>query len=482
MLNTTKLLSLTLVFIINSVNIISGQSISFTKSAQTFPPSVTFEVILEDVDNDGDLDAVFSNMEFYNCQIWLNDGSGIFTNSGQNLTQQAHGVALGDLDGDSDLDLFVTCAHFYSAGWSYKPSKIYFNDGNGIFTDSGQDLNDTNISGNLVELIDVDNDNDLDAYVVYYPPPGKLFINDGTGIFTDSGQDLPFCASWGDLDSDGDLDFFVKDEGSGYRVMLNDGTGNFIEGWSTIDIDATMDYNSSALEDFDNDGDLDVLITNGTHTDAKPFKILSNDGNGNFLDIGTEYGLINVAWIRIGDFNNDAIPDVFFSIVDNPNQIWLNDGNGNFIDSGLRMSGNTKTRGSSLGDLDNDGDLDIFVGIYDRVSNEIWFNDTVTTIETNDLNPLPEDFKLFQNYPNPFNPETKIEYSLSEIGRVIISVYDLLGSEITTLVDKLEHPGKYNFTWNPTGEISGIYFIKMDVFNLDRDVNHTQTIKVTFLK
>ena len=148
----------------------SPQTISFTKSSQTFPPSVTFEVILGDVDSDGDLDAVFSNMEFNNCQIWLNDGSGFFTNSGQNLTQQAHGVALGDLDGDSDLDLFVTCAHFYSTNWSYKPSKIYFNDGNGVFYDSGQNLDDTNISGNLVELIDVDNDNDLDAFVVYYPP------------------------------------------------------------------------------------------------------------------------------------------------------------------------------------------------------------------------------------------------------------------------------------------------------------------------
>ena len=438
------------------------QTISFTKSSQTFPPSVTFEVILGDVDNDGDLDAVFSNMEFNNCQIWLNDGSGFFTNSGQNLTEQAHGVALGDLDGDGDLDLFVTCAHFYSSRWFYKPSKIYFNDGNGIFYDSGQNLDDTNISGNLVDLIDVDNDNDLDAFVVYYPPPSRLYINDGMGNFTNSGQDFPFCVSWGDLDADGDMDFFVKDEGIGYRVMLNDGVGNFSEGWSMSDVNATMDYHSSALDDFDNDGDIDVLINNGTLAIAKPFKVLLNNGSGNFNVSSSEYGLVNMAWIRTGDFNNDGNTDAFFSILENPNQIWLNNGNGNFQDSGLRMGDNTRTRGSYLGDLDDDGDQDIFVGIYEQVSNEVWFNSSVTTIDDEAFEGMtPNSIQLLQNFPNPFNPSTKISWQ-SPVGSMqTLKVYNVLGKEVATLVDDYRTAGKYEIDFDATMLPGGIYFYQL---------------------
>ena len=82
----------------------SSKTISFTKSTQNFPPAETFQVKLGDVDSDGDLDAVFPNMGFNNSKIWLNDGSGYFTDSGQLLTQQGHGVGLEDLDNDGSLN------------------------------------------------------------------------------------------------------------------------------------------------------------------------------------------------------------------------------------------------------------------------------------------------------------------------------------------------------------------------------------------
>jgi hypothetical protein len=441
-------------------------TLSFTKSTQTFPPLVTFEVILGDVDRDGDLDAVFSNMEFNHCQIWLNDGHGNFTNSGQSLTQQAHGVALGDLDGDGDLDLFVTCAHF---GYNnYKPSKIYLNDGNGVFIDSGQDLGDTNISGNLVNLVDVDSDNDLDAFVVYYPPPAKLYLNNGAGKFTDSGMTLPFCTIWGDFDGDGDMDIFIKEENIGYRTMLNDGKGNFSAHWQMADLTATMDYHSNAAGDLDGDGDLDVLITNGKRTTSMPFKIFLNNGSGNFSDSGQEYGSVNITWIRLGDLNNDGHLDAFFSIWDNPNQIWLNDGNGKFVDSGLRLSGRSLTRGSDLGDLDNDGDLDIFIGLYGQASNEVWFNDTITSIndEGSSFHEFPKEFQLFQNYPNPFNPTTTIRYDVTKNSELKLKIYDQLGRLIKTLVDDLKAPGNYAVNWDGTDKMgrqvtSGLYFYRM---------------------
>jgi hypothetical protein len=67
-------------------------------------------------------------------------------------------------------------------------------------------------------------------------------------------------------------------------------------------------------------------------------------------------------------------------------------------------------------------------------------------------------FALAQNYPNPFNPETTIEYSIADKGLVTIKIYDLLGREITTLVNEIKKAGTYRITFNASNLSSGIYF------------------------
>ena len=259
--------------------------------------------------------------------------------------------------------------------------------------------------------------------------------------------------------------------------MLNDGAGNFIEGWSMTDVEATMDYHSSALADFENDGDLDVLINNGTLAIAKPFKVLFNDGSGNFNDSSSEYGLMNLTWIRTVDFDNDGNTDAFFSIVENPNQVWLNNSNSNFQDSGLRMGDNTRTRGSYLGDLDDDGDQDIFVGIYEQVSNEVWFNNAITSVNNETFTEItPKSVHLFQNFPNPFNPSTKIRYSITDGGFVSLKVYDVLGNETVVLVNEEKSAGNYQVDFNASALSSGIYFYIMTAGN------HTMIKKMIFMK
>jgi hypothetical protein len=142
--------------------------VSLESSPQLFGRTETFQVGLGDLDGDGDLDAVLANMGANYSQVWFNDGAGQFADSGQRLTQQGHGLGLGDLDGDGDLDIFMTCAHYGGGGgWSKKPSRVYLNDGGGTFQDTGQDLGDTDLSGNGVNLIDLDGDGDLDAHEIY---------------------------------------------------------------------------------------------------------------------------------------------------------------------------------------------------------------------------------------------------------------------------------------------------------------------------
>jgi hypothetical protein len=176
---------------------------------QPFDYADTSQVGLGDLDGDGDLDMVLANMGETASQVWFNDGAGQFVDSGQKLTPQGHGVGIGDLDKDGDLDIFITCANYDPGdGWHKEPSKVYLNDGQGVFQDSGQDIGDTELSGTGLNLLDLDGDQDIDVHVVYYDEGGmadKVYLNDGTGRFSDSGLALTENAiAWGDLDADGD--------------------------------------------------------------------------------------------------------------------------------------------------------------------------------------------------------------------------------------------------------------------------------------
>ncbi len=76
---------------------------------------------------------------------------------------------------------------------------------------------------------------------------------------------------------------------------------------------------------------------------------------------------------------------------------------------------------------------------------------------------IPTQYGLGQNYPNPFNPSTEIEYQSAGTGMVNLSIYDLLGREITVLVNQKQVAGYYSVTWDANsaagGVASGIYFI-----------------------
>ena len=74
---------------------------------------------------------------------------------------------------------------------------------------------------------------------------------------------------------------------------------------------------------------------------------------------------------------------------------------------------------------------------------------------------LITEYKLNQNYPNPFNPSTVISYQLPTDGLVTIKVYNLLGSEVTTLINKTQNAGTHNVTFNATNLSSGIYFYEI---------------------
>ncbi len=85
--------------------------------------------------------------------------------------------------------------------------------------------------------------------------------------------------------------------------------------------------------------------------------------------------------------------------------------------------------------------------------------------ENIELEFLADKFELLPNYPNPFNPKTKIEYIIHGQSHVQISIYDVLGKKIDTIVDHLHETGKYRTSWNGSGFGSGIYILKMKTDN-----------------
>ena len=87
---------------------------------------------------------------------------------------------------------------------------------------------------------------------------------------------------------------------------------------------------------------------------------------------------------------------------------------------------------------------------------EIWGQETL--INTKNEIYLPIEFDLEQNYPNPFNPITTISYYLPNASKVSLKVYDILGNEVSILVDEFQGPGKYNIDFKAKNLTSGVYF------------------------
>ncbi|OGU77631.1 MAG: hypothetical protein A2W11_08210 [Ignavibacteria bacterium RBG_16_35_7] len=144
----------------------------------------------------------------------------------------------------------------------------------------------------------------------------------------------------------------------------------------------------------------------------------------------------------------------------------------------------TKTIGGSYNDwifnIDKTDDNGlILIGGFDKYgdgNNDVWLvrvNNLVAGLE-NEL--LPTQYILFQNYPNPFNPTTSIQYAVGSRQFVSLKVYDVLGSEVTTLVNEEKQPGVYEVEFDGEGFASGIYFYKLQT------ENYTSTKKMIYLK
>lgn len=315
---------------------------------------------------------------------------------------RTYAVALGDLDSDSDLDAF------YANGKSESPqtNTILINQGGAqggrpaAFLDSGQRLGDD--LSMEVTLVDLDDDGDLDALVAGMPRI-SLFINDGQGRFEARTLDHRVTGGWtltpGDLDGDGDLDILAGGccgpDDPVNSIWVNQGGVQGGQPGSFRDSGQRLEGKGAegvALGDLDGDGDLDAFFGNNVviqGTEEQTHIVQSNtvwwnESRGRWVDSAQRLGRVQTKAVALGDLDGDGDLDVYSSNY-GPDEVWLNVGGaqggqpGLFEDSGQRLE-EAFTHQVILADLNGDGNLDVALPIQGgilgiRTHLDIWLND-----------------------------------------------------------------------------------------------------------
>lgn len=346
------------VYILASAHTLRAQCCDFTYQQQIEPvtSSATFGVALADFDKDSDLDvAVVSAYD--GIEVYFNDSTGTFTLNSHYLTtgeNDFYGIYVADIDNDTDQDIIA--APFYTS------TNVTFLKNNGLGGFTATDFA-SNIAVYNMAIGDIDGDQDVDIFMPNAGGgPGKVLKNNGTGIFS-LFQTVPgargHAADLGDLDGDGDLDAFVSENSSaGNSVFLNNGSGNFTNTNQTLGTAG----GAVALGDLDGDGDIDAW----TGTASNISEIWVNDSTGIFsLDttLATDPSWGYCKSVKLSDNDGDGDPDVFLGFYSNQPQVWTNNGAMNFSLCYQAPAGSS-SHGLDIGDINGDGKTDIYSGYF----------------------------------------------------------------------------------------------------------------------
>ena len=240
-----------------------------------------------------------------------------------------------------------------------------------------------NIFSQRSNFVDINNDGHLDLWVCHDVNQNHPYRNDGNSnlvfdysLFPTSNEGGNYATIWTDYDNDGDIDMYeAKCRGGAApndprRINLlyqNDGLGTYTDVAPLAGVNDNAQSWSTAVEDFDNDGDMDFLLSNISDTN----KFYLNNGDGTFTDIYASTGIAPQvgSWeVQAADFNNDGWVDFLWQ---NGKELYINNGNLTFTGYDLPFSE------GGIGDLNNDGFQDVVMGsnvYYNSGNANKWFN------------------------------------------------------------------------------------------------------------
>ncbi|MBK8576628.1 MAG: VCBS repeat-containing protein [Elusimicrobia bacterium] len=341
-----------------------------------------------DYDNDGDLDVLVNGFTSVTVElrIYKNNGNGTMDAAQIEVEGAAEGlyrgdVAWGDYDNDGDIDILT---NGYTG--TTRELRIYKNNGNGTINPVQIEVDGA--GGGLdysgVAWGDYDNDGDLDVLINGYTGTTRelrIYKNNGNGTMNPAQVEVDSAGgglnsggvAWGDYDSDGDLDVLVNGFTTAnqreLRIYKNNGNGTMNPVQIEVDGAAEGLYQGDvAWGDYDNDGDLDVLINGYTWT-AGELRIYKNNGNGTMdaaqIEVDGAGGGLQYSSVAWGDYDNDGDLDVLtngFTASTRELRVYKNNGNGTMNRNQIEVDdagGGLRQGGVAWGDYDSDGDLDV---------------------------------------------------------------------------------------------------------------------------
>ncbi|WP_396169432.1 FG-GAP-like repeat-containing protein [Flavobacterium sp.] len=223
-------------------------------------------------------------------------------------------------------------------------------------------------------FVDINNDGNLDLWACHDTAQSYSYKNDGAGNLIFDTTLMPTLAvggnyqsQWTDYDNDGDIDLYIAkcrasaalDDPQRINLLYkNNGNGTFTESGAAAGVNDGSQSWASAIEDYDNDGFMDILLSNISDTN----KLFRNNGNGTFTDIYATTGIAAQvgSWeIQAADFNNDGWMDFLWQ---NNKELYINNGDLTFTGYDMPFSK------GGIGDLNNDGFLDL------QYANQVYLN------------------------------------------------------------------------------------------------------------
>ncbi len=371
-----------------------GNAQSFTNASELLNDSYNSGGVVGvvDMDQDGYDDILIldqSRMVYIAYQE--SDGSFTTVSYGSVSGSQQWGGCAGDIDNNGHNDFF--------SGGNFDGAHHLSISERGVSTLN--ELADGALFMQGINLADINNDGWIDGFGCHDIGESKIWGNDGAGNLVpqnnwidmatvpSSDNSGNYGSVWTDFDNDGDIDLYIAKCRQGVNdpldprrinaLYVNDGNGNYSE---QADSHGLVIYQQSWTSDFadvDNDGDFDCFLTNHTST----LRLLENDGTGNFTDITEGSGLEIPGFFlqgKLADFDNDGYVDLIYS--GGQHQVMRNNGDKTFSVVPSILPNNDTMHSFGIGDLNNDGSLDIYASYGDTyVSPDnnhddiLWMND-----------------------------------------------------------------------------------------------------------